>query len=109
MAPSTTTTATVAARGPFSLAASTRFLDGFSPAAMPPQPDDHLHLAFCLEGTWRPVAACVRRTAGDAGVSVTWDGPADAPVADQVARILSLDIDGSGFEAVGRTDPVVGA
>jgi DNA-3-methyladenine glycosylase II len=29
-------------------------------------------------------------------------------VRDQVARILSLDVDGSGFPAVGRRDPVVG-
>jgi DNA-3-methyladenine glycosylase II len=28
-------------------------------------------------------------------------------IRDQVARILSLDLDGSGFAAVGRADPVV--
>jgi DNA-3-methyladenine glycosylase II len=28
-------------------------------------------------------------------------------IRDQVARILSLDVDGSGFAAVGRADPVV--
>ena len=28
-------------------------------------------------------------------------------IRDQVARILSLDVDGSGFAAVGTADPVV--
>jgi DNA-3-methyladenine glycosylase II len=36
-------------------------------------------------------------------------GEADpGAVRDQVARILSLDVDGSGFPEVGRRDPVVG-
>src|SRR5689334_7787056 len=103
---------TLTPRGPFSLASSTRFLEGFSPAAMPPQPGDHLHLAFCIDTSWEPVAVCVRPDDGDAGttaVTLTWDGPAGPAVPDQLARILSLDVDGDGFAAIGAADPVVAA
>ena len=46
--------------GPFSLAASARFLEAFAPAggAGPSAgPKDGLALAFAVEGDWTPVAA----------------------------------------------------
>jgi DNA-3-methyladenine glycosylase II len=93
--------------GPFSLAASTRFLEGFAPAgARPPSPAGHLHLAFAVEGSWAPVAVCLRQDDGGVAGSVEGDADLDA-VRAQVSRILSLDVDGSGFPEIGGRDDVI--
>lgn len=97
----------IPAPSPFSLAASVRFLETFTPAAYVPAADDALELAFPVEGTWAPAAARVRQTRS--ALSAELHGIADADAArDQVGRILSLDVDGSGFAAVGARDDVVG-
>jgi DNA-3-methyladenine glycosylase II len=96
------------ARGPFSLAAAVRFQQSF-PAGTGGGAPDRLDLAFPADGDWATV-----------GVRVTGDGdglrgrvvanPAGLPVASirsQVERILSLDVDGTGFAAVTARDPVV--
>lgn len=96
-------------KGPFSLEASTRFLEGFAPAAYDgTQGLRHLHLAFPVEGSWEATAGvCVRQT--DKVVSGEIFGDADREaVRRQVARILSLDVDGSEFPIVGRRDRMVG-
>jgi DNA-3-methyladenine glycosylase II len=99
------------ARGPFSLAASTRFLEGFTPAGYTGATDQPLELAFPVEGRW--TTAGVRVHATPAGVTGEILHPADPSpdlvraVRVQVDRILSLDVDGSGFPAVGERDPVV--
>jgi DNA-3-methyladenine glycosylase II len=91
-------------RGPFSLAASAEFLEGFTPAAYDGAQAGHLHLAFPVEHDWRTVGVCVRQE----GEVVLADVVGDADPAAQVERILSLDVDGSGFPAVGERDPVIG-
>ena len=103
---------TITPRGPFSLAASSRFLEGFTPARYSPGPADVLELAFPVEGSWRTVG--VRVSQGGEEVTAEIVSPAEpaaglvAEVRPQVERILSLDVDGSGFAAVGERDPVVG-
>ena len=42
--------------GPFSLAASIRFLEGFTPAGYESSSPNHLDLAFCAGPLWHPVA-----------------------------------------------------
>ena len=99
-------------RGPFSLTASIKFLEGFTPAAYAGSGDSTLELAFPVEGSWETVGVRVRQEAGEVTAEiVSPDKPgADlvAAVRSQVERILSLDVDGSGFSAVGERDPVVG-
>lgn len=94
--------------GPYSLAASVRFLEGFAPAAYRGDGTDRLRLAFLADGLpeERVVGVSVRQEEGVVIGDVS--GEADAGVVgQQVARILSLDVDGRGFpEVVGR-DPVV--
>lgn len=100
------------ARGPFSLAASTCFLEGFAPAAFEGSPDRPLELVFPVEGTWQTVGVRVHQQ----GTNVVGEvlHPARLPpdvldaVRAQVERVLSLDVDGSGFAAVGDRDEVVG-
>jgi DNA-3-methyladenine glycosylase II len=108
-----TTDFTLVPRGPFSLAASIRFLEGFAPAAyngeeVDPGADAHLDLAFPVEGDWRTVGVRVRQSDdGTVVAEVVGDADQDA-VRAQVTRILSLDVDGSGFPLIAERDPVVG-
>ena len=103
-------TFTLAARGPFSLAASTRFLEGFTPAGYTGAAGP-LELAFPVEGGWPTAGVRVREhPRGVTGEILSPARPSRelaTAIRDQVARILSLDVDGSGFAAVGTADPVV--
>jgi DNA-3-methyladenine glycosylase II len=93
--------------GPFSLGASAAFLEGFSPAAYRGVADGHLHLAFVPDGEEAAGGVCLRQPEGVVLGEVFGAADPEA-VREQVARILSLDVDGSGFPEVGRRDPVVG-
>jgi DNA-3-methyladenine glycosylase II len=99
-------------RGPFSLAASIRFLEGFTPARHSSAPDGVLELAFPAEGSWRTVGVRVSQAGEKVEASIVSPAEPDADliaeVRPQVERILSLDVDGSGFAAVGERDPVAG-
>ncbi len=77
--------------------------------------DGVMRMAFCLDGYRRQVGVELRQDDGPqgrvhgtvqfAGDAVTADL---AAVKDQVARVLSLDYDASGFADVGHRDPVIG-
>ena len=102
-------------RGPFSLAASIQFLEGFTPAGYSgPQAasDAVLELAFPMEGSWQSVGVRVRQQADVVTAEVVSPPTADAGLVrelrPQVERILSVDVDGSDFPAVGERDPVAG-
>jgi DNA-3-methyladenine glycosylase II len=69
--------------------------------------EGHLHLAFLTDGDWEPVGVCLTQdTAGTIHGTVYGDADTDS-VERQVSRILSLDVDGRGWPAVGKRDPVV--
>jgi DNA-3-methyladenine glycosylase II len=101
------TTFELVPRGPFSLGASAAFLEGFSPAAYRGAGAGHLHLAFVPDGEEAAAGVCLRQPDGVV-VGEVFGGADPAAVREQVARILSLDVDGTGFPEVGRRDPVVG-
>ncbi|HET9143652.1 DNA-3-methyladenine glycosylase 2 family protein [Actinophytocola sp.] len=101
----------LAVSGPFDLAASARFLEGFTPASRPDaagRPGE-LRFAFPAAPSWRPVGVVARQRGPDEPVCLRVAGdPSDVDAAVRHARrILSLDVDGSGFAEVGRRDPVV--
>jgi DNA-3-methyladenine glycosylase II len=104
-------TFTLTARGPFALASSATFLEGFTPASFAPAADRTLELAFPVEGDWQSVGVRVREHPhGVTGEIVSPSPPGrklSEAVRAQVARILSLDVDGSGFPAVGARDHIV--
>lgn len=106
-------TFTLVPRGPFALAASIAFLEGFTPASYGGVPAGVLELAFPVEGSWRTAGVRVRQD-DDGMVTAEIVSPAEpgpdlvADIRPQLERILSLDVDGSGFPAVGERDPVVG-
>jgi DNA-3-methyladenine glycosylase II len=94
-------------RGPFSLEESRRFLDGFGPAGHAIVTDTgHLHIAVVPDGSALAGGACVQEA--DGAVSIDTSGAADARATRrQVERMLSLDIDATGFAAVAARDRVV--
>jgi 3-methyladenine DNA glycosylase/8-oxoguanine DNA glycosylase len=104
-----TTNVILTPRGPFSLAASIRFLNGFTPLATEGKPDaadERLRLAFTVEADWRPVAVSVHETeSGRVGATITGEADPDR-ARGQLERILSLDVDASDFEETVRRDAV---
>lgn len=95
----------------YALAASIRFLEGFTPAAYEGPDAAVLRTAFIADGLDEaelPGGALVTQDGTDVVIE-TYGEAAPETVRDQVIRILSLDVDGSGFAAVARRDPVVGA
>jgi DNA-3-methyladenine glycosylase II len=121
---------TVAVSGPWSLATSRRFWEGFTPSALADQnpgagqnpgtgqnpgagqgapagqEDASLRTVFRVEADWSRAEAEVTQHADKATVAVTGDGDLDAAAA-QVGRFLALDVDAGDWPAVGRRDPVI--
>lgn len=99
-------------QGAFSLAESARFIGAWHEPTAEGMPDaGHLHLAFLTDAGWKPVGVCLRQDEKGVVHGEVY-GVADmANVMDvrhQVARILSLDVDGRGWPEVGHRDPVIG-
>ena len=51
-------------KGPYSLAASIRYLEGFAPAAYDSESAANLEMAFCVDGFWAPVAVRIHEETG---------------------------------------------
>lgn len=112
-------------RGSFSLLASLRFLEGFTPARYEGGHDGVLRLAFPSDDGRFTVTAAVRQEQTPQGTGAVraeitlhpatspgaMASPADGDpwetAAAGVARILSLDVDGARFSALASTDPMV--
>lgn len=95
-------------RGPYSLAASARFLESFTPNRVDPAADGRLRWAFPLEGNWETVAVSLMQEGPIIRAEYVGEaGP--AAVRAQVDRSLSTDIDGRDFAAIGHGDPLVAA
>ncbi|MCO5968083.1 DNA-3-methyladenine glycosylase family protein [Actinoallomurus soli] len=95
-------TVALAVRGPFDLAASIRFLEGFTPAG---RPDAGRHrgalaLAFPAAPSWRPVGVRLRQEGSAVRAEIEAHPDDVATAAEHARRILSLDVDGTGFAAL---------
>lgn len=102
-----THTITVHVSGPWSLATSRRFWEGFSPNALTEQNrDGMLHAAFRVEHDWSRAQVDVEQRSTNAQITVEGDGDLDA-AATQVSRFLSLDVDGTDWPKVGERDGVI--
>src|SRR6478752_6769361 len=91
-------------RGSFDLEQTLRFGFGQRAAAE----IGPMKMAFCADGLEEQVGVVVSAPA--AGVlRIAVDGGAEPDrVLSQVARILSVDVDATGYDALGRVDPLVG-
>lgn len=98
----------IAPQGAYSLEEGATFIGAWHRAPSETgDPEGHLHLAFLTDGEWTPVGVCCRQDSrGHIVGTIHGDAPA-AAVVKQVARILSLDVDGSGWPGIGARDPVV--
>jgi DNA-3-methyladenine glycosylase II len=98
--------------GPFSLAAAAAFAEGFA-ATEAERAGGALRFAWAVDGDWRTAAVALRQPDGEGVVEGDLDGSPPPDLArrarTEVERILSLDVDGRGFAAVERRDPVVAA
>jgi DNA-3-methyladenine glycosylase II len=93
--------------GPWSLATSREFWEGFAPAALGGHsPPGTLSTAYRVEADWSRAEATVTQDETTATITVTGDGDLDE-AAEQAARFLALDVDARGWVDVGRRDPVI--
>jgi len=93
----------------FTLAASLAFLEGFTPQRAASDADGASVLRFATPLTpgWIPTEVTVTQDAEQ--ICVDWDSDIEAQSVQQnVERILSLDVDASGFADVINADPVLG-
>ncbi|WP_169948142.1 DNA-3-methyladenine glycosylase [Microbispora sp. H11081] len=97
---------TLTARGPFDFGATLRFTEGWPVTGGLPADGRALRFAYCAESDWLPIGVTV--TAAPDGVAVATTRAAGPAIREEVARILSLDVDGSGFAEIGEADPVLG-
>lgn len=94
---------TIEPRGPFDLARSIGFLESW-PVTRRPAADSVLRFAFCAEHSWQPVGVRVTQHGGRLDVDVTGTGD---DMAGQVARILSVDVDGTPIADIADRDAVL--
>jgi DNA-3-methyladenine glycosylase II len=93
--------------GPWSLATSKRFWEGFTPGRLTPQTQfAGIHTAFLCDTDWQRVDAVI--TQDGPSVRIVVEGPGDLDAAtEQVRRLLSIDIDGRGWPDVAARDGVI--
>ena len=94
--------------GPFSWEAACDVVAHFGPISRHWSGSGNpLRMAFPLDGSFAPVAVSLRwdgsRLAGEVAGTLDIES-----VASQIARVFSLDVDGSGYEELGRRDPALG-
>ncbi|GIH64803.1 DNA-3-methyladenine glycosylase family protein [Microbispora siamensis] len=97
---------TLTAEGPFDLGATLCFVEDWPATSGLPSDGRALRFAYCAESDWLPIGVTV--TAAPDGVAVVTTRAAGPRIRGEVARILSLDVDGSGFAEAGEADPVLG-
>ncbi|MET7337440.1 hypothetical protein [Nonomuraea sp. NPDC005650] len=97
---------TLTAEGPFDFDASLRFLEDWPATSALPSDGRAMRFAYCAESDWLPIGVTV--TGAPGGVAVATTRPAGPGIRGEVARILSLDVDGAGFAKLGEADPVLG-
>ncbi len=100
-------------RGPFSWTAAVEVLSRFGPTSRHAPAGEGgdvggpvVRLAFPLDGDFQPVAVALRFADGTLHGEVAGTDRID-DVAAQVARIFSLDVDGTAYRDVARRDPAL--
>ena len=93
--------------GPWSLATSRRFWEGFSPSALIPQDvDARIHAVFLADADWQRTEVTISQQDDAARIVVSGQGDLTAATA-QVLRFMSLDIDGRDWPGVADRDPII--
>ncbi len=92
--------------GPFDLDQSLGFLEDW-PAATVPAGATRLRFAYHGPDDWEPVGVSVAQTGDRLEFEVT--RPASVTLREDLARVLSVDVDATGLTGVADRDPVVAA
>jgi DNA-3-methyladenine glycosylase II len=96
-------------QGPYSLEESANFIGAWHKAPSEGgSSSGHLHLAFLTDAGWKPAGVCLTQPDAHTIHGDVYGDADTAAVLQQVARILSVDVDGRGWPEVGRRDPVAG-
>jgi DNA-3-methyladenine glycosylase II len=95
----------VTPRGPFDLLFQNRFFNGWP--TLPDHPDT-IVMAFPVEGWAGSAAVLVRQDGDDVDIDVRAPEASADVAAGQALAALSLDVDGSGWPAVGDRNALVG-
>jgi DNA-3-methyladenine glycosylase II len=102
---------TITPRGPFSLAAAERFFGRWEGTTGTDTGGDALRVAFLVDD-WSGTAGLLVAQDDDGDVhgevGATTGTPDGARIRAQLARVLSLDHDATGYAALGERDPVIG-
>jgi DNA-3-methyladenine glycosylase II len=102
-----TYTSQVDVLGPWSLATSKAFWEGFAPAALPARGrTEQIRSVFCAEADGQRAEVVVTQQDGASRLEVHGEGDLEA-AAGQAARFLSLDVDARGWPAVAARDWVI--
>ena len=92
-------------RGPFSWTAATEVMANFQPMAQHWQGTSEIvRMTFPLDREFTPVGVALRFNAGSLQVDAAGSSNLEA-IERQVARIFSLDHDGTDYPGVGKRDP----
>ena len=95
--------------GGYSLRESAGFNDAWHEAPSEGgKTEGHLHLAFLSDRSWTPAGVCLTQDSGGVVKGTVYGEARVDETRAQTARILSLDVDGREWPAVGERDPVVG-
>jgi DNA-3-methyladenine glycosylase II len=95
--------------GPYSLEESANFVGAWHhPPSEGGSARGHLHLAFLTDEGWKPVGVCLTQSESGVVIGEVYGAADVVEVEHQVARILSLDVDGRDWPEVGQHDAVVG-
>ncbi|SMG24012.1 DNA-3-methyladenine glycosylase family protein [Agreia pratensis] len=93
--------------GPWSLATTKRFWEGFAPGRLASQTQtEGIHTAFLCDTDWQRVDAVITQDGPSVRIVVEGPGELDAAT-EQVRRLLSIDIDGRGWPDVAERDDVI--
>ncbi|OIH92421.1 DNA-3-methyladenine glycosylase [Curtobacterium sp. MCBA15_001] len=93
--------------GPWSLATSRRFWEGFTPGRLASQTQaPGIHTTFLCDTDWQRVDAVITQDGPSVHIVVDGTGDLDAAT-DQVRRLLSIDIDGRSWPDVAMRDGVI--
>ena len=93
--------------GPWSLATSKRFWEGFTPGELAQQTQaEGIRTVFLCDTDWQRVDAVITQEGASARIVVDGQGDLDAAT-EQVRRLLSIDIDGRAWPDVAARDVVI--
>jgi DNA-3-methyladenine glycosylase II len=105
------TSFTITPQGPFSLGAARRFFGGWEGTTGTDITSDVLRVAFLVDDWSGYAGLLVRQDDGGevrAEIVTSSGDPDPQRVRAQLARVLSLDHDATGYAALGERDPVIG-